>query len=90
VLLAGDAAGVDALAGEGISFALQYGEVAAAELVAAFGNNDFGFAGYRQRVMAHDLGKELTLRYWLARLIYPGWPPFLLDLFFLVMSCLLR
>jgi flavin-dependent dehydrogenase len=90
VLLAGDAAGVDSFAGEGISFALQYGEVAAAELVAAFGHSDFGFAGYRDRVMAHDLGKGLTLRYWLAQLIYPGWPPFLLDLFFQVMSCLWR
>ncbi len=90
VLLAGDAAGVDSFAGEGISFALQYGEVAAAELVAAFGHNDFGFAGYRDRVIAHDLGKGLTQRYWLAKLLYPGWPPFLLDLFFQVMSRLLR
>jgi flavin-dependent dehydrogenase len=90
VLLAGDAAGVDSFAGEGISFALQYGEVAAAELVAAFGHNDFGFAGYRDRILAHDLGKGLAQRYWLAHLLYPGWPPFLLDLFFLVMSCLLR
>ena len=90
VLLAGDAAGVDSFAGEGISFALQYGEVAAAELVAAFGHNDFGFAGYRDHVMAHDLGKGLTQRYWLAKLIYPGWPPFLLALFFQVMSYLWR
>jgi flavin-dependent dehydrogenase len=90
VLLAGDAAGVDSFAGEGISFALQYGEVAAAELVTAFGHNDFGFAGYRGRVMAHDLGKGLSLRYWLAKLLYPGWPPFLLDLFFQVMSRLWR
>jgi flavin-dependent dehydrogenase len=90
VLLAGDAAGVDVFAGEGISFALQYGEVAAAELVTAFSHSDFGFAGYRDRVMAHDLGKGLTQRYWLAKLIYPGWPPFLLALFFQVMSYLWR
>jgi flavin-dependent dehydrogenase len=88
VLLAGDAAGVDAFAGEGISFALQYGAVAAAELVTAFSHNDFDFAGYRDRVMAHDVGKGLTQRYWLAKLIYPGWPPFALDLFFQVMSYL--
>jgi len=86
VLLAGDAAGADPCAGEGISFALQYGEVAAAELAAAFCRNDFGFAGYRDHVMAHAVGKGLTLRYRLAKLIYPGWPPFLLDLFFQVMS----
>jgi flavin-dependent dehydrogenase len=90
VLLAGDAAGIDGLAGEGISFALQYGEVAAAELVAAFEHNDFGLAGYSDRVLAHDLGKGLTQRYWLAKLIYPGWPPFLLNLFFQVMSHLWR
>jgi flavin-dependent dehydrogenase len=90
VRLAGDAAGVDAFAGEGISFALQYGEVAAAELVAAFSHSDFGFAGYHDRVMAHDLGKGLAQRYWLAKLIYPGWPQFLLALFFQVMSYLWR
>jgi flavin-dependent dehydrogenase len=90
VLLAGDAAGVDGLAGEGISFALQYGELAAAELVTAFGHNDLGFAGYHARVLAHDLGKGLTQRYWLAKLIYPGWPPFLISLFFQVMSYLWR
>ena len=86
VLLAGDAAGVEPFAGEGISFALQYGEVAAAELLAAFGQNDFGFSGYRHRIMAHPLGKSLRLRYRLARLIYPGWPSILPNLFFQVMS----
>ena len=86
VLLAGDAAGVDPFAGEGISFALQYGEVAAAELVAAFHRSDFSFAKYRDRIMAHELGKSLTLRYRLAKLAYPGWPPILLNLFFHVMS----
>jgi hypothetical protein len=40
--------------------------------------------------MAHDLGKGLTQRYWLAKLIYPGWPQFLLSLFFQVMSHLWR
>ncbi len=90
VLLAGDAAGVDPLAGEGISFALQYGEVAAAELAAAFSRDDFGFDRYRARIMAHDVGKGLTQRYWLAKFIYPGWPPFLIAIFFQVMSYLWR
>jgi flavin-dependent dehydrogenase len=86
VLLAGDAAGVEPFAGEGISFALQYGEVAAAELVAAFGRKDFNFGGYRDRIMSHKLGKTLNLRQWLAKLLYRGWPPFMINLFFQVMS----
>jgi flavin-dependent dehydrogenase len=86
VLLVGDAAGVEPFAGEGISFALQYGEVAAAELVVAFRLNDFGFAGYRDRIMAHELGKSLRLRYRTAKLTYLGWPPIVLNIFFQVMS----
>jgi flavin-dependent dehydrogenase len=86
VLLAGDAAGVEPFAGEGISFALKYGKVAAAELVAAFDQNDFGFSGYRRRIMASGLGRSLALRYRLAKLIYVGWPPVVVNLFFQVMS----
>ena len=86
VLLAGDAAGVEPFAGEGISFALQYGQVAASELMAAFRQNDFGFTGYRDRIMAHELGKSLNLRRRLARLIYPGWPSIAINLFFQVMG----
>jgi len=86
VLLAGDAAGVEPFAGEGISFALQYGEVAAAELVAAFGRNEFGFSGYRHRIVASGLGRSLELRHRLAKLIYVGWPPVVLNLFFQLMS----
>jgi flavin-dependent dehydrogenase len=86
VLLAGDAAGVEPFAGEGISFALQYGEVAAAELVAAFGQNDFGFSSYRRRIMDSGLGRSLALRYQLAKLIYVGWPPIAVNLFFQMMS----
>jgi hypothetical protein len=70
---------------EGISFALQYGEVAAAELVAAFRQNDFSFAGYRDHIMAHELGKALILRLRLAKFTYVGWPPVFLNLFFQVM-----
>jgi flavin-dependent dehydrogenase len=86
VLLAGDAAGVEPFAGEGISFALQYGEVAAAELVAAFRQNDFNFSGYRDHIMANELGKSLNLRLWLAKLAYLGWPPIAFNFFFQVMS----
>ncbi len=59
-------------------------------MAAAFSPNDFGFDGYRDRIMAHDVGKGLTQRYWLAKFIYPGWPPFLIAIFFQVMSYLWR
>lgn len=86
VLLVGDAAGVEPFAGEGISFALLYGQVAAAELVAAFRDNDFGFARYTDHIQAHELGKSLKLRHRLAKLTYLGWPPIIFNLFFQVMS----
>jgi flavin-dependent dehydrogenase len=86
VLLAGDAAGVEPFAGEGISFALTYGDVAASELVSAFGHNDFSFAGYRDRILAHELGKSLVLRHRLARLVYPGWPSIVINLAIRAMS----
>ena len=43
VLLVGDAAGADPLLGEGISFALGYGDVAARGLRDAFAHGDFSF-----------------------------------------------
>ena len=49
VVLAGDAAGVDPLFGEGISFSLRHGRVAAAAVTDAFARDDFSFAGYRRR-----------------------------------------
>jgi flavin-dependent dehydrogenase len=90
VLLVGDAAGVEPFAGEGISFALQYGEVAAAELAGAFARNDFRFSAYGDHILAGELGKSLKLRLRLARLAYPGWPPAVYHLFFLVMGRLWR
>jgi flavin-dependent dehydrogenase len=70
VLLVGDAAGVDPLLGEGISFALGYGEVAAHELRDAFSREDFSFAGYRDRVRDHRIGRFLRLRVAVAWLVY--------------------
>jgi flavin-dependent dehydrogenase len=86
VLLVGDAAGVGPFVGEGISFALQYGKVAAAELVIAFRQNDFGFAAYRRHIMADELGEWLVLRHRMARLMYLGWPPVVLNLFAQILS----
>ncbi len=70
VLLVGDAAGTDPLVGEGISFALGYGQVAAGALKEAFANDDFSFADYRRRVLRHRTGRYLTRRAIAARLLY--------------------
>lgn len=70
VLLVGDAAGADALFGEGISFALGFGKLAAGELAQAFRQEKFDLAGYRRRVWFSPLGQALTARWVLAALIY--------------------
>ena len=70
VLLAGDAAGADPLVGEGISFALAYGDVVAASIVDAFERRDFSFADYRQRILDHNVLWQLPTRTRLARLAY--------------------
>lgn len=70
LLLAGDAAGTDPLLGEGIAFALGYGEVAAAEIIDAFNRQDFSLTGYRQRILSHSLLSQLAARSWIARKVY--------------------
>ncbi len=70
VLLAGDAAGADALFGEGISLALGYGALAAQSIQEAFTKNDFSLKDYRSRILRSEMGKALQLRSWFARLFY--------------------
>ena len=70
VLLVGDAAGVDPLFGEGISFALGYGTVAAASVADAFSRQDFSFASYQRQLRRHPLFLHLRLRTQLARFAY--------------------
>jgi flavin-dependent dehydrogenase len=70
VLLVGDAAGSDPVVGEGISFALGYGEVAAGALRDAFARDDFSFDDYRRRVFRHRTGRYLNRRAVGARLLY--------------------
>ncbi|MDX1523017.1 MAG: FAD-dependent monooxygenase [Anaerolineae bacterium] len=70
LILAGDAAGVDPMVGEGISFALGYGAVAAEAIRDAFADQNFSFASYRQRVLSDPLLSELRIRRGLARLVY--------------------
>jgi flavin-dependent dehydrogenase len=70
VLLVGDAAGVDPLLGEGISFALGYGDVAARALRDGFADGDLSFHGYRSRVLRHPTGRYLRRRTAVARFVY--------------------
>lgn len=70
VLLAGDAAGVDPLFAEGISYAMEYGEVVAAAIVDAFSRKDFSFASYAARLRQHELGRLLRRRVIVARSFY--------------------
>ncbi len=80
VLLVGDAAGVDPLFGEGISFALGYGEVAAAAIADAFARQDFSFATYKARLRKHPLFFQLRIRTRLARFAYLLQYPWLVRL----------
>jgi flavin-dependent dehydrogenase len=76
ILLVGDAAGSDALFGEGISIALGYGKIAAAALVDAFSRGDFSFRSYRSAVLHSGMGRSLSRRTWFARFFYRlRWPP---------------
>jgi menaquinone-9 beta-reductase len=70
VLLVGDAVGADGIFGEGISMALGYGKVAAAELVEAFSTGDFSFNGYRRRLGRSALGQTLFVRWAITRILY--------------------
>ena len=90
VLLVGDAAGADPLMGEGISFALGYGEPAAAAIADAFARDDFRFADYRERLLAHPLFKQLNIRTWLARYAYLLNYPIVVRVGWSLMRLLLR
>ncbi|MCP5096934.1 MAG: hypothetical protein GY943_15400 [Chloroflexi bacterium] len=70
VILVGDAAGTDPLFGEGISFALGYGDVARVAIVDAFARSDFNFSSYGDIVRNHSLFKHLDTRTRLAKFAY--------------------
>jgi flavin-dependent dehydrogenase len=76
VLLVGDAAGVDPLLGEGISYALEYGSLAARELTEGFARSDLGFGGFGRRVRRSPAGSKLTRLGLGARLFYGPRPWF--------------
>jgi flavin-dependent dehydrogenase len=70
VLLVGDAAGTDALFGEGISAALGYGQFAARAIREAFAKKDFTFREYKTMFLRSELGKSLRRRTWMAKFFY--------------------
>ena len=80
VILVGDAAGADPFMGEGISFALGYGEVARDAIIDAFAREDFSFSTYNNIVWEHSLFKQLNARIKLARFSYLMKYPWLIKL----------
>lgn len=70
VMLAGDAAGVDALMGEGISYSFEYGRRAAAAAAAALVTSNFDFASYEHEVADSWMGKKLRRLEMGTRLFY--------------------
>lgn len=70
VLLVGDAAGIDPLWGEGISFCLGYGHVAANSIVRTLKGKVFSFATYKEELLEHEVGRELMNRLELADKLY--------------------
>ncbi len=70
ILLVGDALGVDALLGEGISPALAYGRIAAQEILHAFEKNDFSFQKYKGRLLHSPVGGALWRRTFIAKSFY--------------------
>jgi menaquinone-9 beta-reductase len=72
LLTVGDAAGIDALTGEGIAVGMEQALVAADAITAALDGGDFAFRGYRRAVRRATVGRELAIDRWLARLLYRG------------------
>jgi menaquinone-9 beta-reductase len=72
LLTVGDAAGIDALTGEGIAVGLEHGLIAARFISEALTTGDRRFAGYRRAVRRAVVGRELALDGRLARLLYGG------------------
>ena len=70
VLCVGDAAGIDALTGEGIAVGLEHGPLAAAAISRALERRDYSFNEYAGAVRRGVVGRELELDGRLARMLY--------------------
>lgn len=90
ILLTGDAAGVDVCFGEGISFALAYGKLAAQEIQAAFAARDFSFEHYKKRILRSRMGITLKRRHRTAKLLFSPRSVKLQPLFWGKLSFLMR
>jgi flavin-dependent dehydrogenase len=66
--------------GEGISFALGYGKVAADAINHAFAHEDYSYVNYRSLLLADTLFKQLTIRTWAAKLAYKSWPSWMVSM----------
>lgn len=82
VLLTGDAAGVDPMFAEGISYAMEYGEVVAEAVAQADATGDYSFGSYRDQLLAHRLGILLMRRTAVARHLYRQQFPWAWSLLF--------
>lgn len=70
VLLVGDAAGVDPLMGEGISYAFEYGRLAAESIAAAWQRGDDCVASYDEEVKNSWMGRKLRRLKRLEQMFY--------------------
>jgi flavin-dependent dehydrogenase len=70
VLCVGDAAGIDALTGEGIAVGLEEGPIAARAIGEALTSGDFAFRRYARDVRDAVVGRELALDGRLAAMLY--------------------
>jgi geranylgeranyl reductase family protein len=70
VLCVGDAAGIDALTGEGIAVGLEEGPIAAGTIARALASGDFELSRYGRDVRRAIVGRELALDGKLAALLY--------------------
>ena len=70
VILVGDALGADGIFGEGISFALGCGFIAAKAIDEAAAQNDFSFRNYRKQILLSPLGQALIFRTAVTHILY--------------------
>ncbi|HXJ18961.1 MAG TPA: FAD-dependent monooxygenase [Polyangia bacterium] len=70
LICVGDAAGIDALTGEGIAVGLEHGPIAADAVERALATGDFRFVDYGRAVRRAVVGRELALDARLAAMLY--------------------
>jgi len=71
-LLAGEAAGIDPMLGEGIPQAIEYGALAGRYLADQFARGDFTFRDWTDHVRASRLGRDLRVRAAFLERYYEG------------------